>query len=256
MAGSYRKGLSVCFATMLGAMGMLAPSAASGAMASVALSSAPPVAAAGAKVRTPGRIEVLIARDLAGGGPDAVLVSEPDAVRGAREGVWLGVWPDGQAVPADVRRVSLDYAVGPMAIMRTDTDIRDWKDLSGRTVCMDGNGRYVGEVAARFGAIEQIYPSATDALLAVRTGLCDATVQDDRFLHALLKFPEWKKFSADLPAYRHMDLVWATGAGDAYEDWALRMQSHASVRIDAMTAQQARDIAFEVYLDQAVPDCH
>src|SRR5690606_14975281 len=141
-------------------------------------------------------------------GPDAVLVAESDPVRGARNGIWLGFWPAGREVPDDVRRVSLDYAVGPMAIMRTDTDIRGWKDLAGRTVCMDGGGRYLGEVAERFGAIELVYPTATDALLAVRVGQCDAAVQDDRFLEALLKFPEWKKFSASLPAYRHEDLVW------------------------------------------------
>jgi len=27
-------------------------------------------------------------------------------------------------------------------------------------------------------------------------------------------------------------------------------------RLAALTADQARDIAFEVYLDQVVPDCH
>src|SRR3546814_21141740 len=138
MIGLHRKKLSIWFITRLSAIGMLASSAASGATAAVAVASAPPVAAAGAKVRTPGRIEVLVARELAGGGPDAVLTIEPDAARGARAGVWLGVWPDGQAVPADVRRASLDYSLGPMAIMRSDTTIRAWKDLSGRTVCLAG----------------------------------------------------------------------------------------------------------------------
>src|SRR3546814_14403852 len=88
---------------MLSAIGMLASSAASGATAAVAVASAPPVAAAGAKVRTPGRIEVLVARELAGGGPDAVLTIEPDAARGARAGVWLGGWPDGKARPEERR---------------------------------------------------------------------------------------------------------------------------------------------------------
>lgn len=255
MTGLRRRGLGVLLGLYLGGAAALVAPVAWGAQA-VSLASPPPVAEAGAKVRTPGRIEVLVARELAGGGPDAVLVPESDPVRGAHQGIWLGVWPEDQGVPADVRRESLDYAVGPMAIMRTDTDIRDWKSLAGRTVCIDGGGRYVGEIAERFGAIEQIYPSATDALLAVRTGQCDATVQDDRFLKALLKFPEWKKFSAQLPAYRHEDLVWAAEAGDGYAGWASRMRSRTPALLARTTAQQARDIAFEVYLDQTVPDCH
>lgn len=226
----------------------------------VAVADAPAAARPGAKVRTSGRIELLLAQDLAGG-PDVGLLGASDPVQATHAhggaGIWLGVWPQAQdSVPVDMVRQSLNYPVGPMAIMRSDTHIHDWSALAARTVCVVDGEPYVGELAARFGAIEQRYPSVTDALLAVRAGQCDAGVMSDRLLTALQKFPEWKKFSARLPAYRHEDLVWASTRSGADALWNSRMRAITSAKLAAMTAQQARDIAFEVYLDQIVPDCH
>src|SRR5512133_3926449 len=47
------------------------------------------------------------------------------------------------------------YAAGPMAIMRTDTDIKAWEQLKGRRVCVSEGGLYAGTLAARYGAIEK-----------------------------------------------------------------------------------------------------
>src|SRR5690606_38095356 len=85
-----------------------------------------------------------------------------------------------------------------MAIMRSDTDIKSWQQLKGRTVCVARGGLYTGTIAAQFGAVEIEYPAPADALLALRVGECDATVHEASLLSALLKFPEWKKFSATL----------------------------------------------------------
>lgn len=226
----------------------------------VSVAHVPPVALPGAKVRTTARIELLLAQDLAGG-PDAELLSASDPVQAVHAhrdaGIWLGVWPQAQgSVPEDMVRRSLHYPIGPMAIMRSDTSIHEWSALAARSVCVVEGEPYVGEIAARFGAIEQRYPSATDALLAVRAGQCDAGVMSDRLLTALQEFPEWKKFSARLPAYRHEDLVWASTQSGADVLWNSRMRAVTSAKLAAMTTQQARDIAFEVYLDQVVPDCH
>jgi len=169
---------------------------------------------------------------------------------------WVGVWPAAAGVPAGVRHTALAWSVAPMAIMRTDTDIRSWADLSGRTVCLSEDGRVTGELSARFGAIEQIYASATDALLALRIGQCDAAVQDEDFLKQLLTFPEWQKFSAQLAPYRSQTLTRLMRADlPAPRKTAVR-QATAPDRLRELTRQQAQDIAFEVYLDQTVPDCH
>lgn len=226
----------------------------------VAVAEVPPAALPGAKVRTTGRIELLLARDLADKF-DAELLDAASPAQAAQRhggaGVWLGAESQTRgSVPAGSVHHSLNYLVGPMAIMRSDTSIHDWSALATRTVCVVENEPYVGELAARFGAIEQRYPSATDALLAVRAGQCDAGVMSDRLLTALEWFPEWKKFSARLPAYRHEDLVWASTRSDAEVLWNPRMRAITPAELAALTAQQARDIAFEVYLDQVVPDCH
>lgn len=225
----------------------------------VAISDLPAAAQPGARVRTTSRIDLLLAQRLVDGrAAQLINASNPmqvlDGERNA--GVWLGAWSAQVPVPAGLVRQSLGYPIGPMAILRSDTTIHDWNALASRTVCVVEDEPYVGEIAARFGALEQRYPSATDALLAVRAGRCDAGVLSNHLLDALQKFPEWKKFSARLPAYRHVDLVWVSTEAGADEFWRSRMQEVTSAQLAAMTTQQAREIAFEVYLDQVVPDCH
>src|SRR5690606_16677638 len=113
----------------------------------------------------------------------------------------------GPAKAAGLTVVPTRYRTGAMAIMRTDTDIRNWKDLRGRTVCLAQGGHYVGTLSEQYGAIEQIYPAAADALIKVREGACDAAVSDDQLLEEILRMPEWKKFSARLPAQETAPLV-------------------------------------------------
>src|SRR3546814_17373291 len=86
-----------------------------------------------------------------------------------------------------------------MAIMRTDTDIKSWQQLKGRTVCLSEGGRYVGALTRQYGAVEIVFKAPADSLLALRTGGCAAAVHDDVMLKELLKLPEWKKFSSSLP---------------------------------------------------------
>ena len=231
------------------------------AQAAVGMAAVPAPSAPGAKVRTPARIEVLAGRAAVGAGGALVAVEDPARltamVAGGELVGWLGVVGEAGGPGEGVRAASLEYSASPMAIMRTDTDIHDWRSLAGRTVCLAADGRYVGELAARHGAIEQVYPSTTDALLGVRTGLCDAMVHDQTFLEALLKFPEWRKFSARLEPYRRVGLARVTAADPARPDAVRALATATSPgRLAALTADQARDIAFEVYLDQVVPDCH
>jgi polar amino acid transport system substrate-binding protein len=114
----------------------------------------------------------------------------------------------------------------------------------------------VGELSARFAAIEQVYPSATDALLALRTGQCDAAVEDEGFLRALLKYPEWRKFSAQLQPYRTAALTQLRRPELPEAGRQALRQALAPASLRRQAAEQAKAIAFEVYLDQTVPDCH
>jgi polar amino acid transport system substrate-binding protein len=75
----------------------------------------------------------------------------------------------------------------------------------------------------------------------------------------LLKLPEWKKFSARLPVQSRQTLMLAVRAGDAetlaaVKQW--RMDAAASGFWGDLIKKWGNNVAFEVYLDQNVPDCH
>jgi polar amino acid transport system substrate-binding protein len=233
----------------------------------------PPAYTAGAKFRTPEGVDVILAEDIA-----KRLKLTLDSVRNA------GNSGDGKAVQAlkgarpDIALVTVDenlarsgaaadgsvliptgYSAGAMAIMRTDTDIRKWEQLKGRTVCLSEGGSYVGQIAARYGAVEKVMRAPADSLLAVRIGQCDAAVHDDTMLKELLKLPEWKKFSAQLPPQSRSTLMIRIPATDSTAIAYFRQAVVEWSRGDfwaALKKKWTNTVAFEVYLDQNVPDCH
>jgi len=219
----------------------------------------------GSKVRTPDAPDTALAEALAkalGYGAVKAVAADAGAAaslleQGGAQAV-LASLPEGEADSAGLRYIATGYESRPMAIMRTDTDIKSWEQLRGRTVCLSAGGRYAGRMAARYGAIEKIKRAPADSLLALRIGECDAAVHDEMMLRALLKLPEWKKFSANLPppgpgtrlvlAMSSADAKALKAAGEAMADWRRKWA--------ALNRQRVNDIAFEVYLDQTVPDCH
>lgn len=242
-----------------------APGGQAPAELTVGLRYVPPPMVGGAKVRTPESIDTLLAGELARSldrRPGFVLLdAAASSVAPGSVDFAVAYLPKTDAVrPADgAVAIATGQVTRPMAIMRTDTDIKSWRQLKDRTVCVSEDGRYVGRIAQRYGAIEQVYRAPADSLLALRTGKCDAAVHDDTLLKALLRFPEWKKFSASLPPGEAAAQYFLVPAGDAR--LAARLKDaigrwKAQSHFQKLTAGMARDIAFEVYLDQTVPDCH
>lgn len=156
--------------------------------------------------------------------------------------------------------VTTGYQAQPKLIMRSDTDIKQWSQLKGRSVCVSEGSPYLGSVQTRYGAHEKMVKAPADALLALRVGTCDATVHDDGMLDEMLKLPEWKKFSASLPLDGPgTSLVWVSRS----EDDGLRNVASGLLREwnvngnwAATRKKWVNAVAFEVYLDQNVPDCH
>ena len=73
-----------------------------------------------------------------------------------------------------------------------------------------------------------------------------------------MRYPEWKKYSATLPLEgASVEHVWLL-RGKPEAGWlAGEMRQWRGQGIwGKMTAQWARNVAFDVYLDQNVPDCH
>ncbi|MGZ8137936.1 ABC transporter substrate-binding protein [Bordetella bronchiseptica] len=221
---------------------------------------------AGAKVRTPERLDGAAAerlarqlglplqlRRLAAGDAAAQLASGAvDLVLAdRRDGAPLAAQAPGMAV------VGTGYATAPKAVIRSDTALRRWQDVAGRSVCMADAAQGAQALAQRHGATVRTYRAPSDALVAVREGACDLALIDDAVWAPLMKFPEWKKFSATLaPQGPRAELVWLAAPADAA--WlAAQMQAwRREGTWTAMTAKWARDVAFDVYLDQEVPDCH
>lgn len=162
-------------------------------------------------------------------------------------------WSDGEQ-----KAYRLPIESRPMAIMRSDTRLRAWADLADRTVCVSRNSRHRG-YAASYGAREIMFPAPADALLALRRGACDAAVHEAGVLQAMTRLPEWAKFSASLPPGQARSLhAVLPGELSAQGEQLLKQlrQLVSGSATQAMYARVARDIAFEVYLDQAVEDCH
>jgi polar amino acid transport system substrate-binding protein len=220
---------------------------------------------AGARYRSPATIDAELAADL-GKRLRMPLVTSGTEKAGPGSGVNAGrgalrltAISNPGAVPATHVAVPISYSAAPSAIMRADTFIKSWEQLKGRTVCVARDGRHVGAVASRSGAVEKIYPSLTDALIALRSGACDATVHDSAMLEELIRLPEWKKFSARLPAGQDSTLAFLVPAADSATLARLRQVANdwkAEAYPDALMKKAVRNIAFEVYLEQDVPDCH
>lgn len=163
-----------------------------------------------------------------------------------------------QKLAASTRPLSLPVVSRPAVLMRSDTSIRTWADLAGRSVCVVRDSIHQG-YAAQFGAAEQVYPAPADSLLALRVGECDAALQESALIDALVKLPEWKKFSATLPPGRGKSLVALIPREASADARVLQQQLErlaSSTVVGRLYANVAKDIAFEVYLDQAVEDCH
>jgi polar amino acid transport system substrate-binding protein len=217
---------------------------------------------AGAKFRTPETIDFALAEELARSMKlelSAVATHQGGRHPLPKPDIVLTTLPGMNAVPAGHVAIPSGYSAGPMAIMRTDTTIRSWEQLKGKKVCVSEGGRYAGVMAARYGAIEKTQRAPADALIALRTGACDATVHDNAMLEEMIRLPEWKKFSATLPAGSPAQLAFIVPASDiktiaflrqTVDGWTAR---HVQ---EALMKKAVRSIAFEVYLDQDVPDCH
>lgn len=220
----------------------------------VALDFVVPAHQAGAKYRTPATIDTALAQDLARRLDRPLAPVDAGAAKLA-----ITTLADGGGRPASTTIIPLDYRSAPMAIMRTDSSIRRWAHLRGRTVCLAAGGGHRGELGDRHGAIEIVHASLTEALVALRIGECDAMVHDSPILEELLRFPEWKKFSRRLSARPDSTLALMVPDGDPEmvelaTDIADAWRGDAFT--DALVELTARDVAFEVYVEQEVPDCH
>lgn len=220
---------------------------------------------AGMKFRSPESIDQELAKDLARRlHLPLAAVRLPPATQTALPAldnvdIILAAVPDKNLPYHSATVIPTGYFASPMAIMRSDTDIKAWGQLKGRKVCVSEGGLYVGSLAEKYGAIEKVQKAPADSLLALRVGDCDAAVHDSAMLEELIKLPEWKKFSARLPSGPRTALAFVVPTADTKSAAFLKQvvnEWSAKGLPEQLTKKAVQRIAFEVYLDQTVPDCH
>lgn len=196
-------------------------------------------------------------------GDDVTFVALPPAdlagaVRAGVVDLALARLADGARPPEGVAALDLGYRSGLAASMRTDTTIRTWDDLAGRTVCVAAGNPHARAIAEASGARVQEERAPARSLMQVRTGACDAAIHDAAVLDALFATERWRKFSSTLPTRAASDLVALAPAASpiAAELGAIVADLGAAPAWDARRARWARNVDFEVYLDQDAPDCH
>ncbi|ENO84511.1 transporter substrate-binding domain-containing protein [Thauera linaloolentis] len=160
---------------------------------------------------------------------------------------------------AGVTVLDTGFASGLNVLMRSDSAIRRWSQFEGRTLCVTGANAAAHALARALGAQAHAFEAPAQALIAMRTGLCDGSVHDAALLDALGGKAEWKKFSATLGAREPLPLQLALKPGSPALEAALRAALKAldrpagwRQRIDKWAA----NVAFEVFFDQIGPDCH
>ncbi|WP_313621801.1 transporter substrate-binding domain-containing protein [Achromobacter sp.] len=223
-----------------------------------------PPPAAGAKIRTPEGLDAAMTEKLGASLNLPVrLVQLPVAQAAtalASGQVDLVLADSPQSQPDTVAMQATGYAARPKAVIRSDTRLRKPADVRGRTVCMAEAATQAKALAEGWGAAVRTYRVPSDALVAVREGTCDIGLVDDAVWEPLVRFPEWKKFSSTLAADgARQERVWLVAASDQASRTWLDQEMRAWDRAGAwkaMTSKWARDVAFDVYLDQEVPDCH
>lgn len=160
---------------------------------------------------------------------------------------------------AAVEVVPAGYASGLSVAMRSDTSVRSWQDLAGKTVCVAQANRHAQRLAEAAGAKLLVRRVPALSLVGVRTGECDAAIHDALLLDRLFTDEQWKKFSATLPPRDPTRLVvlLPRAQGRLFD----RVRGAVEEMADAREWTTRRNnwvttVAFEVYLDQDAPDCH
>lgn len=167
--------------------------------------------------------------------------------------------PPRDADAAQLDAVPTGYRSGVSVAMRSDTPVRRWEDLRGRTLCVS-RAHVQGQALARaLQARVRVLDAPAQALVLVRTGECDAALHDRAQLDALFARKEWHKFSATLEPKELSPLLLLTVHSLAQAARELKQALAEEGRAEAWQTRNqkwAANVAFEVYFDQMGPDCH
>lgn len=157
------------------------------------------------------------------------------------------------------KQVDTGFKTGLDVLMRSDTTIRRWDQLAGSTLCVTSAHAEAQALADALGVRTLSFEAPAQALVAMRTGQCDASLHEAALLEALRGKDEWRKFSASLGARQPAVLQLVLPPENPAVEAALRRALKAldgSAQWRRRAEQWASNVAFEVFFDQIGPDCH
>lgn len=218
----------------------------------------------GGKVKTQERLDEQISENLAGRlGAKAKLVQvEAGQVEALLQAGTIDIallsLPTGQSRPSSF--VTTGYHSYPKAVIRSDTHIKNVAALKNAKACVVQVAHGASQAALLAGANLMPFEVPSDALVAVREGRCDLGFIDNTMWQALMKFPEWSKFSATLEMKDQATELYLVAKQDQPANIRFLEKVAKEWRRQGIwqkwTGQWATDVAFDVYMDQEVPDCH
>lgn len=163
------------------------------------------------------------------------------------------------ALPEGAHILPSGFSSGLSAVMRSDTSIRRWEDLKGRTVCVSQAHVQAQELARKLGASVRTYRAPAPALIGTRTGECDAALHDNASITPLFEKREWQRFNATLPETTPVPLAVVVPQDKPALARQLRRalgQTELAATWPQRQQRWAGTVAFEVYRDQVAGDCH
>lgn len=181
-------------------------------------------------------------------------------IRRSAAAPWMCCFTRGTpSLPERASVIDTGYASGLGVLMRSDTGIRSWRQLEGKTLCVTKANVEAQALAQAVGAQAQVFEAPAQALVAMRTGQCDGSVHDAALLAALRTRDDWRKFSATLEARAGSPLQLVTAPDKPALEAAFRRAVDTLDRSSSWRERAekwAANVAFEVFFDQIGPDCH
>ena len=91
------------------------------------------------------------------------------------------------------------YSSAAAVLAKKDSDLKEWTDLKGKTVCGIQGAYYNRRTGDEFGAKLLAFKGLTEALAALEAGNCIGIVFDSAFFAGVTSEPKWADYAIMLP---------------------------------------------------------
>ena len=151
------------------------------------------------------------------------------------------------------------YFAVPAGLTAAETDAVSWSSLSGHPFCVAAGSPHASLVAARFGGVPRVYPSAAQALIGLKLGQCKVVVDDQVLLEQIAGLPEWRRYNRLLPPLDDAAVELRVAAVDKPLQQRIDQvisSEPGKERLSEITQYWVDEVAFQAYVLADTLDCH